>query len=79
MDSVVVLSSMRMTYLGDDADSMMSAAAEDTNSEVTRGIFWIVPRTGELLWVIVTHVPGGKGSRTESVQFRIRPQVQPSL
>ena len=57
MDLVVVFSSRRMTYL----------AAEDINLEVARGMFWIVPQTGELLRVIVTCVPGGKGSAMGSV------------
>ena len=77
VDSVVVLSSRRMTYLGDDVESMLAAAAVVMSSEVAMGIFWMVPRTGESLWVIVTRVAGGKGSGKGSVQFRIRPHVRP--
>ena len=67
MDSVVLSSSRRMTYLGDDVELMLSVAAVVISSDVTMGIFWMVSRTGESLWVIVTRVPGGKGSGTGSV------------
>ena len=79
VDSVVVLSLRRMTYLGDDVELMLSAAAVVMSSEVTMGIFWMVPQTGESLRVIMTRVPGGKGSGTGSVRFFIRPHVRPPL
>ena len=43
MDSVVVLSSRKMTYLDDDVKSRQAVAAVLVNSEVTRRIFWMVP------------------------------------
>ena len=64
VDSIVVLLSRRMAYLDDDVESGQAVAAMLINSEVTRGIFWMVPQTGELLRVIVTRVPRGKGSGT---------------
>ena len=45
MDSVVVLSSRRMTYLGDEVDSMQSTAAVVISSDVAMGIFgWCLER-----------------------------------
>ena len=79
MDSVVVLSSRKMTYLDDDVESRQAVAAVLVNSEVTRRIFWMVPQTGESLQVIMMRAPGGKGSGMGLVQSCIRPQVRPPL
>ena len=39
VDSVVVLSSRRMTYFGDDVEAILSVAAVMINSDDTMGIF----------------------------------------
>ena len=43
VDSVVVLSSRRMTYLAEDVELMPAVAAMLIKSEVISGMFWMVP------------------------------------
>ena len=60
--STVVLSSRRITYLLADEESVLSVAAVLMMSDVIKGIFCMVPLTGDPSWGMVTRVPGGNGS-----------------